>query len=144
MHSFALYCVLAFLAMGTLACSEEPCGDLREVQLQMEGMAETTSLCAHEAITEEERKAGLLAYPPLQDNEALLIVFPMEGEVCITTEKMAYAIDVLFLNEEGLVVESGCDRDATEPIVCVDGVKEVLERLPQSNCEELIGWSTLK
>jgi len=130
--------------MGTLACSEEPCGDLREVQLQMEGMAETTSLCAHEAITEEERKAGLLAYPPLQDNEALLIVFPMEGEVCITTEKMAYAIDVLFLNEEGLVVESGCDRDATEPIVCVDGVKEVLERLPQSNCEELIGWSTLK
>ena len=86
----------------------------------------------------------MLAYPPLQDNEALLIVFPIEGEVCITTEEMAYAIDVLFLNVEGAVVERGCNRDATEPILCVDDVKEVLETLPQSNCEEFKSWSTLK
>jgi uncharacterized membrane protein (UPF0127 family) len=130
--------------MGTLACSEDPCDDLREIQLHTAGMEDSLAFCAHEAITVEERKAGLLAYPPLQENEALLIVFPIEGEVCITTEDMAYAIDVLFLNEEGAVVESGCDRDTTEPILCVDGVKEVLETLPQSNCEELIGWSTLK
>jgi len=143
-RKIVMLCGLLWGTMGILACSEPPCGSLQEGTLQSSDMADESSFCAYTAITEEERKEGLLAYPPLKDHEALLIIFPIEGEVCITTEELSYAIDVIFINEQGDVVETGCDRGPQDPLLCVDGVKEVLETLPQPDCEQHEKWSALK
>ena len=50
------------------------------------------------AETEYERQEGLRLHGPLAENEALLLVFPKEAQVCITNTGVPYPIDVLYLS----------------------------------------------
>ena len=48
--------------------------------------------------TEYERQEGLRLHGPLAKNEALLMIFPKETQVCITNTGVPYPIDVLYLS----------------------------------------------
>ncbi|MFZ1862808.1 MAG: DUF192 domain-containing protein [Polyangiales bacterium] len=65
------------------------------------------------ADTEYTRQEGLRLYGPLAKDEALLLVFPTEGTVCITNAGVPFAIDVVFVSAAGLVT-------ATEPNIPAD------------------------
>lgn len=60
------------------------------------------ALCVTRATTADERRRGLVGRG-LADGEGLLLVFPVEGEVCITNEGVGLAIDVLWLDSRGTV-----------------------------------------
>ena len=60
------------------------------------------------AETEYERQEGLRLHGPLAENEALLLVFPKEAQVCITNTGVSFPIDVLYLSASRQVI-------ATEP-----------------------------
>jgi len=70
-------------------------GPLGEVRLEVQ---------AEQAITEEERVQGLSGYASLADDRGMLLVFPVEGEVCIQNGTVAFAIDAVFLDGSGRVV----------------------------------------
>lgn len=96
-------------------------------------------LCAGVARTEEERRAGLTAWPPLDQQTALLLVFSTEGELCITTEVIDQTIDILFARSDGEVGAVACERSPADPIVCADEAQVVLERLPDPGCASWVG-----
>jgi uncharacterized membrane protein (UPF0127 family) len=58
------------------------------------------------ASTEYERQEGLRLHGPLTENEALLLVFPQETEVCITNSGVPFPIDVLYLSKNNQVLAS--------------------------------------
>lgn len=60
------------------------------------------SVCVTRATTADERRRGLVGRG-LDDGEGLLLVFPVEGEVCITNEGVGLAIDALWLDSRGTV-----------------------------------------
>ena len=60
------------------------------------------------AETEYERQEGLRLHGPLAENEALLIIFPRESEVCITNTGVPLPIHVLYISATHQVT-------ATEP-----------------------------
>jgi len=60
------------------------------------------------AETEYERQEGLRLHGPLAENEALLLVFPTETQVCITNTGVPFPIHVLYLSASQQVI-------ATEP-----------------------------
>jgi uncharacterized membrane protein (UPF0127 family) len=93
------------------------------------------SLCAGVATTEAERAAGLTAWPELDDGTGLWLQFPVEGELCITTAVLDYAIDVVFVDQHGAITSTACARGPTDPLACVDAAHGVLELLPRSGCD---------
>jgi uncharacterized membrane protein (UPF0127 family) len=60
------------------------------------------------AETEYERQEGLRLHGPLAENEALLLVFPTETQVCITNTGVPFPIHVLYISATHQVT-------ATEP-----------------------------
>jgi uncharacterized membrane protein (UPF0127 family) len=50
------------------------------------------------AETEYERQEGLRLHGPLAENEALLLVFPTETQVCITNTGVPFPIHVLYIS----------------------------------------------
>lgn len=60
------------------------------------------------AETEYERQEGLRLHGPLAENEALLLVFPKESQVCITNTGVPFPIHVLYISRTHQIT-------ATEP-----------------------------
>jgi uncharacterized membrane protein (UPF0127 family) len=56
------------------------------------------------AETEYERQEGLRLHSPLAKNEALLMIFPKQTQVCITNTGVPYPIDVLYLSASGHLI----------------------------------------
>lgn len=69
------------------------------------------------ADTEHTRQEGLRLHGALGDGEALLLVFPTEGTVCITNAGVPFPIDVVYVSSSGLVtaLERGIPADAPGP-----------------------------
>jgi len=98
--------ITLLLLAGTAACGEsQPAQRARlldangNVQLELEIAL---------ADTEYERQEGLRLHGPLDKNEALLLIFPRETQVCITNSGVPFPIDVVYLSATRQVI-------ATEP-----------------------------
>jgi len=92
------------------------------------------------ADTEHTRQEGLRLHGPLGDGEALLLVFPNEGTVCITNAGVPFPIDVVFVSSSGLVaaVEPHIPADAPGPF-CHPHTAMALE-LPWDTLRPLNYW----
>ncbi|MCB9680426.1 MAG: DUF192 domain-containing protein [Alphaproteobacteria bacterium] len=121
------------LVLG-LGCAGPPCGAAARVHLGAD-----VQVCATVAATEQARRDGLTALPPLGPGDGLLLQYPATVEACITTAPMAYAIDVVFLDATDRVVDVACDRGADDPLVCTPGTRAVLEVLPRAACPGWVG-----
>jgi len=88
--------IALLLLIGVAGCGEsQPAQRARlldadgNVQLELEiAIAET----------EYERQEGLRLHGPLAENEALLLVFPKEAQVCITNNGVPFPIQVLYIS----------------------------------------------
>jgi uncharacterized membrane protein (UPF0127 family) len=87
--------IALLLLIGVAGCGEsQPAQRARlldadgNVQLELEiAIAET----------EYERQEGLRLHGPLAKNEALLLIFPKEAQVCITNTGVPFPIHVLYI-----------------------------------------------
>lgn len=80
------------------------------------------------AQNEEARRRGLKGREPLPPGHGLLIVLPQEGEVCITNDRVPFAIDAIFVAADGIVVAvetAIAAGDAT--LRCHGSVQQILE-----------------
>lgn len=95
------------------------------------------------ADTEYERQEGLRLYGPLAKNAALLLVFPIETQVCITNAGVPFPIDVLFLSasRQVLAAQEHIPADATGPY-CHPNTAMVLEL--QGDTLHPLNYSELK
>jgi uncharacterized membrane protein (UPF0127 family) len=89
----------AAVSMAVAACGRS-CEPL-EIR---RGDATLVTLCATRTRTEAELRSGLVGRPPLAPDEALVLVFPVEDELCITNAEVGFAIDAAFVDADGLVV----------------------------------------
>ena len=88
--------IALLLLIGVVGCGESPARPTRSpprrdgnVQLELElAIAET----------EYERQEGLRLHGPLAENEALLLIFPKEAQVCITNTGVPFPIHVLYIS----------------------------------------------
>lgn len=127
------------LLLGALlACDRADCGDREQLRLVAADDSER-AICAAVASSARERRAGLTAWPPLEADQGLLLDFPVTDQLCITTAPMPYAIDVLFLSEAGEVTSVACDRGPTDPVVCADPARQVLELPASQGCRRWLG-----
>lgn len=85
-------------------------------------------VCASIAATDAAREQGLAGLSGLSEGDGLLIVFPVEGEACITNAPVGFAIDAVFTSDSGEVVavERGVPAE-DEAARCADPVRRVLE-----------------
>ena len=65
------------------------------------------------AETEYERQEGLRLHGPLAENQALLLVFPKEAQVCISNTGVPFPIHVLYISSSHQVT-------ATEPHIAAN------------------------
>ncbi|MDH3200968.1 MAG: DUF192 domain-containing protein [Myxococcales bacterium] len=56
------------------------------------------------AETEDELREGLRRYPPLAQDEGLLLLFPVETTICITNTGVPYPIDVVYASADRQVI----------------------------------------
>ena len=62
------------------------------------------------------------------EEEGLLLVFPVTGEVCISQAFVGFPIDAVFIGEDLRVLEVATNIPAgSDSLVCVDAVRYVLE-----------------
>jgi len=95
---------------------------------RVEGAGLPGPLCAEVAETEAARRTGLSGRAPLEPSEALLLVFPLQGEVCIVNDGVSFSIDAVYLDDVGTVVAIERDIPAHDGTArCRDGVRYVLE-----------------
>lgn len=97
---------------------DDPCERLEVADLEV---------CIDHAKTAAERTRGLIGHD-LQNDEGLLLTFPVEGEVCLTNAGVPYPIDALWIDEGGVVVaiEHGLAAQAQGPW-CHSPARHVLE-----------------
>lgn len=68
------------------------------------------------AETEDALREGLRRYPPLAQDEGLLLLFPVETTICITNAGVPYPIDVLYASATRQVIAiETIPADATGP-----------------------------
>jgi hypothetical protein len=80
------------------------------------------------ADTEYERQEGLRLYGPLDENEALLLVFPTETRVCIGNEGVPFSVDLLYLDAGRDLIATERNMAPNDPgPYCHPGVRMVLE-----------------
>jgi uncharacterized membrane protein (UPF0127 family) len=89
--------VALLLLIGVTSCGEgQPAQHARlldadgNVQLELELVI---------AETEYERQQGLRLHGPLAEDEALLLVFPRESQVCISNTGVPFPIQVLYISQ---------------------------------------------
>jgi uncharacterized membrane protein (UPF0127 family) len=89
--------VALLLLIGVTSCGEgQPAQHARlldadgNVQLELELVI---------AETEYERQEGLRLHGPLAEDEALLLVFPRESQVCISNTGVPFPIQVLYISQ---------------------------------------------
>lgn len=134
-------CMVVLVAYVSSGCSDgEP--QQRGALLDREGRVQLEVTIAI-ADTEHARQEGLRLHGPLARGEALLLLFPTEGTVCITNAGVLFAIDVVYLSSNGLVTatERGIPPDAPGPY-CHPGTAMTLE-LPGDTLRPLNYWKLL-
>ncbi len=94
------------------------------------------------ADTEYERQEGLRLHGPLDENEALLLVFPRETLLCITNDGVPFSVDLVYLDAGYGVIATERNMAPNDPgPYCHPGAKMVLELsagdLPQSKLMKL-------
>ena len=67
------------------------------------------------AETEYERQEGLRLHGPLAEDEALLLVFPKEAQVCITNTGVPFPIHVLYISATHQVTAIRTPRSPQRP-----------------------------
>jgi uncharacterized membrane protein (UPF0127 family) len=83
--------------------------------------------CSVLADTEAERQAGLISQS-INTDEALLMVFPTVGEVCISNADVKVPIDVIFVGVNATVLDAVQDVPAFSTVVhCQGGTQWVIE-----------------
>lgn len=98
-----------FLRLAVLllvaACGNDSESD-ETVAVRVTGSDGAEHLAVEAAVAESEaaRREGLAGYDELDDDRGLLIVLPVEGEVCITNSGVGFAIDAVFAADDGTVV----------------------------------------
>lgn len=104
------------------------CGCDRVARVIGPGDTERLYVCADIAETAEERRRGLRGRETLAPDEGLLIVFPTEGEVCISNDGVPFSIDVVYADrtDEVIAVEREVPADDPTPR-CHAPVERVLE-----------------
>ena len=94
------------LLMGIASCGESP-PPLHARLLDTDGNVQV-ELEISIAETEYERQEGLRLHGPLAENQALLLIFPREAQVCISNTGVPFPIDVLYISSSHQIT-------ATEP-----------------------------
>lgn len=74
-------------------------------------IAQNGNIVADIVDTEESREQGLSNRPPLDKNVGLLFVFDMPSQYGFWMKDMKFALDIIWMNEEGTVV--ALERDVT-------------------------------
>lgn len=103
-------------ALGVaLALTWGGCDDPCE-RLVLAGDDAHLDVCVARAESADDRRRGLIGRA-LAEDAGLLLVFPVEGEVCITNEGVAFPIDVAWLDAAGTVtaLERALPADAPGP-----------------------------
>lgn len=100
-----LQVALLLVVSGAVGCGNDA-GSGERVAVRVVGSdgTEHLSVDATLAESEAERREGLARFDTLDDDRGLLIVLPVEGEVCITNGGVGFAIDAVFAAEDGTVV----------------------------------------
>lgn len=120
-------------ALGLLLALSAACGDGSSnntvyVRLVDPSGMERLAVHADLAQDEEARRTGLKGHEPLPPGRGLLIVLPVEGEVCITNEQVSFAIDAIFASGDGFVVATETDIPAGQTtLLCHSNVRHILE-----------------
>jgi len=97
---------LAGLALiGLVACGDEAVeqGATRAQILDASGDV-LLEVAIQVAETEDALREGLRRYPPLAQDEGLLLLFPVETTICITNTGVPYPIDVLYASATRQVI----------------------------------------
>jgi uncharacterized membrane protein (UPF0127 family) len=95
------------LAVGCGGAAEDgPPPDNEDVVVRIVSPASLARLTVRAAVAddEDERTQGLRGIASLPANRGLLIVMPVEGEVCITNAGVRFPIDAVFTASDGTVV----------------------------------------
>lgn len=95
-------CLLGLV--GLWACGDRSAEQPMRAQVLSESGDILLEVAVVLAETEEELLNGLRLYPPLAQDEGLLLLFPVETTVCITNAEIAYPIDVLFVSTQRQVI----------------------------------------
>jgi len=131
--------IALLLLIGVAGCGEsQPAQRARlldadgNVQLELEiAIAET----------EYERQEGLRLHGPLAENEALLLIFPRESEVCITNTGVPFPIHVLYITATHQITATQPDIPPNAPGPYCHPARLALElngdTLPPSNYAKL-------
>jgi uncharacterized membrane protein (UPF0127 family) len=88
--------IALLLLIGVAGCGESQPAQ-RARLLDADGNVQLELVLAI-AETEYERQEGLRLHGPLAENEALLLIFPRESEVCITNAGVPFPIQVLYIS----------------------------------------------
>jgi len=121
------------------------CGDGESLQraelLDSEGQV-LLGLRVAIADTEYERQEGLRLHGPLDENEALLLVFPTEARVCIANDGVPFSVDLAYLDAGYNLIAAERNVAPNDPgPYCHPGAQMVLElnagELPPSNLMKL-------
>ena len=85
------------LLIGIASCGESP-PPLHARLLDTDGNVQV-ELEISIAETEYERQEGLRLHGPLAENQALLLIFPREAQVCISNTGVPFPIQVLYISQ---------------------------------------------
>lgn len=88
--------------LGVTACDDD--SGCRRVRVIGPDGGERLSVCAVVRDTAAGRRVGLRDVAVLPDDRGLLLVFPVEDEVCIVNDGVGYPIDVIHASTDGEVV----------------------------------------
>jgi len=67
------------------------------------------------ADTNSKRERGLMWADPLQDDEAVLFIFPYTDRHCFWNKNVSFPLSLAFLNEQGIIVDiKDMEADSTE------------------------------
>ena len=109
----------AILLAGLVACS--PC-EHRAVSL---GPLE---ICAEIADTEAARARGLSGREALEDDEGLLLDFPIADEICIVNGEVSFPIDAVYIAPDDAVIAIAPNIPAGDSTArCIVNTQRVLE-----------------
>ena len=89
--------VALLLLIGVTSCGEgQPAQHARLLDADGNVQRELELVIAE---TEYERQEGLRLHGPLAEDEALLLVFPRESQVCISNTGVPFPIQVLYISQ---------------------------------------------
>lgn len=116
------------LSLGVVAgCGGCPEPSEHVSVVRADGRAEL-SVCAAIASSEEDRRRGLMGSAPLEPGGGLLLIVPVDQELCVYNAGVGFPIDVLFADASGFVV--GLERAipaGDERVRCYAHVSQILE-----------------